>query len=91
VERKFIHEFAFGYLSSFTAMVAAQQLTSDAKINSAESNFQMSYYFICARPSFYFDGIKYDTLQANWVQNKVKKVNSLEYNWILEDDAIDKM
>lgn len=97
MERKFIHEFAFGYLNSFTAMVTAQQLTSDAKINSAQEE-QLSkchIYFICARPSFYFiDGtIKYDkkTLSGEIgykIEGKESKF-SFEYNWILEDDAID--
>ncbi|EKN5949244.1 hypothetical protein ACPSVM_001301 [Yersinia enterocolitica] len=97
MKRKFIHEFAFGYLNSFTAMVTAQQLTSDAKINLAQEE-QLSkchIYFICARPSFYFiDGtIKHEnnTLSGE-IGYKIDGNESkfhFEYNWASEDDAID--
>ncbi|HBQ67538.1 MAG TPA: hypothetical protein DD781_13875 [Leclercia adecarboxylata] len=97
MERKFIHEFAFGYLNSFTAMVTAQQLTSDAKINPAQAE-QLSnchIYLICARPSFYFiDGaIKHDKKKLSGeigykIEGKEIKFY-FEYNWVLEDDAVD--
>nr|WP_145551279.1 hypothetical protein [Yersinia intermedia] len=97
MKRKFIHEFAFGYLNCFTAMVTAQQLTSDAKINLAQEE-QLSkchIYLICARPSFYFiDGaIKHEnnTLSGE-IGYKIDGKESrfyFEYNWILEDNAID--
>ncbi|HDT4368133.1 TPA: hypothetical protein QHL04_002712 [Klebsiella aerogenes] len=97
MKRKFIHEFAFGYLNSFTAMVTAQQLTSDAKMN-LEQEKQLSkchIYFICARPSFYFieNTIKHEknTLSGE-IGYKIDGKESrfhFEYDWILEDDAID--
>ncbi|WP_288467747.1 hypothetical protein [uncultured Enterobacter sp.] len=97
MKRKFIHEFAFGYLNSFTAMVTAQQLTSDAKMN-VDQEKQLSkchIYFICARPSFYFieNTIKHEknTLSGE-IGYKIDGKESrfhFEYNWILEDDAID--
>ncbi|WP_332102766.1 hypothetical protein [Klebsiella variicola] len=96
MKRKFIHEFAFGYLNSFTAMVTAQQLTSDAKIN-LEQEVQLSkchIYFICARPIFYFiDGtIKHENNMLSGdigykIEGKESKFH-FEYNWVLEDDAI---
>lgn len=54
MERKFIHEYAIGYLNSFSAMVTAQQLMSDGQMNSTQEE-QLSkchIYFICARPNF---------------------------------------
>ncbi|MCM7533976.1 hypothetical protein [Enterobacter hormaechei] len=97
MKRKFIHEFAFGYLNSFTAMVTAQQLTSDAKMN-VDQEKQLSkchIYFICARPNFYFieNTIKHEknTLSGE-IGYKIDGKESrfhFEYNWILEGDAID--
>ena len=97
VKRKFIHEFAFGYLNSFSAMVTAQQLMSGAKLTSAQEE-QLSkchIYFICARPSFYFinDSLKHtDNTLSGEVGYKINGNESkfhFEHSWILEDDAID--
>ncbi|WP_332120081.1 hypothetical protein [Escherichia coli] len=97
MKRKFIHEFAFGYLNSFTAMLTAQQLTSDAKIN-LEQEKQLSkchIYFICARPSFYFidNTINHEkNILSGEIGYKIDGKESkfhFEYNWILEDDATD--
>ncbi|HDU8625380.1 hypothetical protein ISO79_01980 [Morganella morganii subsp. morganii] len=97
MKRKFIHEFAFGYLNSFTAMVTAQQLTSDARISLAQEE-QLSkchIYFICARPSFYFinNTIKHEeNILSGEIGYKIDGKESkfhFEYDWILEGDAID--
>ncbi|AYC18723.1 hypothetical protein DZA65_01832 [Dickeya dianthicola] len=96
MKRKFIHEFAFGYLNSFAAMVTAQQLTSGGKMNSAheEQLSKCHIYFICARPNFYFiDGsvTHSDNTLSGEVGYKIDGNESrfhFEYNWILEDDAI---
>lgn len=96
MKRKFIHEFAFGYLNSFAAMVTAQQLTSGGKMNSAheEQLSKCHIYFICARPNFYFiDGsVKHcDNTLSGEVGYKIDGNESrfhFEYSWMLEDDAI---
>ncbi|MEG2529689.1 MAG: hypothetical protein RSB02_06415 [Anaerovoracaceae bacterium] len=97
MERKFIHEYAIGYLNSFSAMVTAQQLMSDGQMNSTQEE-QLSkchIYFICARPNFYFiDGTvnhenNYLTGEIGYRINGAERRFSFEYKWILEDDAID--
>lgn len=96
MKRKFIHEFAFGYLNSFAAMVTAQQLTSGGKMNSAQEE-QLSkchIYFICSRPNFYFiDGtVKHseNTLsgEVGYKINGIEMRFHFEYDWMLEDDAV---
>ncbi|MGH5894753.1 hypothetical protein [Citrobacter freundii] len=96
MKRKFIHEYAIGYLNSFTAMVTAQQLMSDGVMDSIQEE-QLSkchVYFICARPNFYFidESVnhKNDILsgEIGYRINGKESRFKFEYDWKLEGDAI---
>jgi hypothetical protein len=55
IERKFIHEFAFGYQIALQQWLLFQKLTSDAKINSAqEEQLSKLSYILYMRSSFIY-------------------------------------
>lgn len=96
MRRHFTNEYAFGYLNSFSAMVTAQQLSSDAKMSPIQEQ-QLSnchIYFICSRPAFYFipGTVKHEN---NTLSGEIGyKIEGAErnfdfvYEWTLEGDAI---
>ncbi|WP_323872625.1 hypothetical protein [Xenorhabdus doucetiae] len=96
MERKFITEYAFGYLNSYTVMLTAHQLSQGGRIN-PDLLVQLSkchIYIICSRPMPYFiDGsIKHEDniLFGKFgykIAGKETKID-FQYKWELEDDAI---
>lgn len=97
MKRKYVTEYAIGYMNSYTSMITAHQLLKGGilKEEDKENLSKCHIYIIAARPSPYFDP---DSLihKNNKLSGKLcYKINGNEhkidfdgYPWRLEDDAI---
>ncbi len=97
MKRKYITEFAIGYMNSYTSMVTAHQLLKGGtlKDDDRENLSKCHIYIIAARPSPYFDPdsiVHKDNKLSGVICYKIdgeeKRVEFDEYPWELEDDAV---
>lgn len=96
MKRKFLHEYAFGYMNSYSSLVPAQELMKGGEIDEdIENNLSKCHiYFICTRPSFYFikETIRHeDNILSGEVGYKINgEEKRLKFNrdWVLEDGAV---
>lgn len=97
MKRKFVTEYAIGYMNSYTAMLTAHQLMKGGEISeSLKSDLSKCHiYIIAARPLPYFkhDSLKHEGNKLSGVigykidgEEKLAPFNG--YKWKLEDDAI---
>lgn len=56
MKRKFLHEYAFGYLNSLSILITAQSLMEGGTVDEENAGYLSNchIYFICTRPAFYF-------------------------------------
>jgi len=95
--RKYVTEYGFGYMNSFTSMVTAYQLMKGGAMSEEMQNelSKCHLYIIAARPLPYFDpeSLKHENnMLSGKLCYKVKgeefKVVFKDYRWKLEDNAV---
>jgi hypothetical protein len=97
MKRKFVTEYAIGYMNSYTAMLTAHQLMQGGEISeSLQSDLSKCHiYIIAARPLPYFkhESLRHENNKLSGtigyrIAGEEKLAQFNDYRWKLEDDAI---